>query len=192
MDGDYAQIEEVSSRDRTITNTIRTYGQRLFGFIRSRVATNADAEDILQEVWYQLSKVVDVDSIEQVSSWLFRVARNKVTDNYRKKKPDLLEDFTANQEGEGIPFQDLLLADFNTPETETFKEIFWETLLDALDKLPEKQRYVFVQNELEGKTLQQIADEQGENIKTLISRKRYAVQFLRKQLQDLYDELLDY
>ena len=193
MDGDYAQIEEVStSRDRTITNTIRTYGNRLFGFIRSRVATNADAEDILQEVWYQLSRVVDIESIEQISSWLFRVARNKVTDNYRKKKPDLLEDYAVTQDDEGIPFQDILLADFNTPETETLKEIFWETLLDALDQLPEKQRDVFVQNELEGKTLQQIADEQGENIKTLISRKRYAVQFLRKQLQDLYDELLNY
>ena len=193
MDGDYAQIEEVSpSRERTITHTIRTYGNRLFGFIRSRVSTNADAEDILQEVWYQLSRVVDIESIEQISSWLFRVARNKVTDNYRKKKPDLLEDYNASQDHDGIPFQDLLLADFNTPETETFKEIFWETLLHALDQLPEKQRDVFVQNELEGKTLQQIADDQGENIKTLISRKRYAVQFLRRQLQDLYDELLDY
>ncbi len=192
MDGDFAEIENDSGRNRTITDAIRKYSNRLFGFIRGRVSSNADAEDILQEVWYQFSKVVEIESIEQVSSWLFRVARNKVTDNYRKKRPSLLEDYAIEHDDGTTSFQEILLADFNTPETETLKEIFWETLLDSLEDLPEKQREVFVLNELEGKTLQQIADESGENIKTLISRKRYAVQHLRVQLQDLYDELINY
>jgi RNA polymerase sigma factor (sigma-70 family) len=192
MDGDFAEIENDSGRNRTITEVIRKYSTRLFGFIRGRVSSNADAEDILQEVWYQLSKVVEIESIEQVSSWLFRVARNKVTDNYRKNKPALLEDYAYEHDDGTTSIKEILLADFNTPETETLKEMFWETLLDSLEELPEKQRAVFVLNELEGKTLQQIADESGENIKTLISRKRYAVQHLRVQLQDLYDELINY
>ena len=179
-------------RENTITGAVAEYGKRLFQFIRGRVRTNADAEDIAQEVWYQFSKVVDTAPIEQVSGWLFRVARNKVTDSYRKQKPESLEDFTyEDEEGESL-FRDILLADYNTPETETLRELFWEELFEALDELPEKQRDVFVWNELEDQTFQEIADRTGENIKTLISRKRYAVQFLRKRLETLYKEFLNY
>ena len=85
-------IPLATNREQTITNAIDTYGKRLFSFIRSRVPSNADAEDILQDVWFQLSKVIQIDTIEQISGWLFRVARNKVTDRYRKTQPDLLED----------------------------------------------------------------------------------------------------
>ena len=176
---------------RNIAQTVREYSQRLFGFIRGRVRTDEDAEDILQDVWYQLSNVVDLEGIEQVSSWLFRVARNRVTDSYRKKKPDLLEDYAYENEEGDISFREILLADDQTPETEALREAFWEALFDALDELPENQKNVFVWNELEDKTFQQISDETGINIKTLISRKRYAVQHLRKRLQNLYDDFFE-
>ncbi len=176
----------------TVPGVVQTYSQRLFRFIRNRVPSNAEAEDILQEVWFQLSKVVDIDSIEQISGWLFRVARNRVTDSYRKQQPLLLEDMSYEDEEGEDHLTDILWSDFPTPEEENLKEIFWATLFEALDELPEKQRQVFVWNELEDQTFQEIADRTGENIKTLISRKRYAVQHLRNRLQALYDEFMDY
>lgn len=188
---EYIRIPMTEKRERTIQNAVQNYGQRLFRFIRDRVRTNSDAEDILQDVWYQLSNVVDLEGIEQVSSWLFRVARNRVTDSYRKKKPDLLEDYAYENEEGDISFREILLADDQTPETEALREAFWEALFDALDELPEHQKNVFVWNELEDKTFQQISDETGINIKTLISRKRYAVQHLRKRLQNLYDDFFE-
>ena len=188
---EYIRIPMTEKRERTIQNAVQNYVQRLFRFIRDRVRTNSDAEDILQDVWYQLSNVVDLEGIDQVSSWLFRVARNRVTDSYRKKKPDLLEDYAYENEEGDISFREILLADDQTPETEALREAFWEALFDALDELPENQKNVFVWNELEDKTFQQISDETGINIKTLISRKRYAVQHLRKRLQNLYDDFFE-
>lgn len=179
-------------RETTVNRAMKKYGQGLFRFIRGRVATNADAEDIFQDVWYQFSKVLEANPVEQISGWLFRVARNRVTDSYRKKKNELLDDYAYEDEEGDIVFRDILLADFNTPETETLRELFWEELFEALDELPEKQRDVFIWNELEDETFQEIADRTGENIKTLISRKRYAVQFLRKRLEQLYEEFLSY
>ena len=178
-------------RERKISKVINAYGNRLFRFIRGRVPTNADAEDITQEVWYQLSRVVELDAIEQISGWLFRVARNRITDSYRKQKPDLLEDKNFENEDGRFDFKDILIADSVSPEEENLKEIFWEELFKALDELPEKQRNVFVWNELEDQTFQEIADRTGENIKTLISRKRYAVQHLRVRLEALYEEFFD-
>ena len=178
-------------RERKISNVINEYGNRLFRFIRGKVPNNADAEDIIQEVWFQLSKVVELDSIEQISGWLFRVARNRITDNYRKQKPDLVIDRGyENEEGDTF-FRDILISDALSPEDENLKEIFWEELFLALDELPENQKNVFVWNELEDQTFQEIADRTGENIKTLISRKRYAVQHLRKRLEELYEEFFD-
>ena len=179
-------------RERTIAGVIKEYNRKLFGFIRGRVSNNADAEDILQDVWYQLSRVGNIDSIEQISGWLFRVARNRLTDDYRKQKPALLEDQSyENEEGE-FNWKDILMADTPNPEEENLKELFWEELLEALEELPENQRNVFVWNELEDQTLQEIADRTGENIKTLISRKRYAVQHLRKRLESLYQEFREH
>lgn len=175
-------------RERNISGVINEYGNRLFRFIRGRVPTNADAEDITQEVWYQLSRVVELDSIEQISGWLFRVARNRITDSYRKQKPDLLEDKNYENEEGNFNFKDILMADSVSPEDENLKEIFWEELFKALDELPEKQKNVFVWNELEDETFQEISDRTGINIKTLISRKRYAVQHLRTRLEALYTE----
>lgn len=179
-------------RQRTITGVIKEYNRKLFGFIRGRVSNSADAEDILQDVWYQLSKVGNLDSIEQISGWLFRVARNRLTDDYRKQKPALIED-QSYENGEGdLYLKDILMADTPSPEVENLKELFWEELLEALDELPENQRNVFIWNELEDQTFQEIADRTGENIKTLISRKRYAVQHLRKRLENLYKEFQDF
>lgn len=137
-----------------------------------------DAEDILQEVWFQLSRIINLDEIENINAWLHRVARNKITDNYRK---------SASQATEELEDLDLLIHE-GLPDDEMFKELFWDELFSALDELPEKQRVVFLKNELEDRTLQEIADESGENLKTIISRKRYAVQHLRQKLQRLYDE----
>jgi len=162
---------------------------QLFGFIRKRVNSKEDAEDVLQDVWFQFSNFSGLESLENISAWLFRVARNRITDLYRKKKTNSLEDFSfVNQDGE-TSFRSILLAVETEPELHQFKHIFWEQLMEALNELPEKQREVFVQNELENKTLQEIANQSGENLKTIISRKGYAIKHLRTKLSSLYDEL---
>ena len=135
--------------------------------------------------------MIELDSIEQMSGWLFRVARNRITDNYRKKTPDLLLDRNDKDDEKGFDFKEILMADTLSPEDENLKEIFWEELFKALDELPEKQRNVFVWNELEDQTFQQISDRTGVNIKTLISRKRYAVKHLRTRLEALYQEFFN-
>jgi RNA polymerase sigma factor (sigma-70 family) len=168
-----------------------TYGQKLFGFIRSRVPSNADAEDILQDVWFQFSKVLQVETIDQVSGWLFRVARNRLTDRYRKTQPDLLEDLQQGGD-EGSFIKEILLAEPEDQDAAELKELFWESLFEALEELPEAQRNAYVWNELEDMTLQEMADKSGESIKTWISRKRYAVQHLRKRLEVLYKEFIDH
>ena len=175
-------------RKLTISGVINEYGNRLFRFVRGRVPTNADAEDITQEVWYQLSRVIELDSIEQISGWLFRVARNRITDSYRKQKPDSLEDHNYENEDGNFSFRDILMAETLSPEEEDLKDIFWEELFTALEEIPEEQRNVFIWNELEDQTFQEIADRTGVNIKTLISRKGYAVKHLRQRLEDLYRE----
>ena len=174
-----------------IVQTIKKYSKQLFGFIRQRVSSDEDAEDILQDVWYQLSSQPEVEAIEQVGSWLYRVARNRIVDTYRKQRPETLEDYGYEDEDGEIVFKDLLLADDGTPESDYLRELFWQQLMEALDELPENQRQVFVWNELEDETFQQIADRTGENIKTLISRKRYAVQHLRQRLESLYQDLIE-
>ncbi len=184
-------MAEQNNQNNKVGQVVREYGNRLFGFIRNRVRTNADAEDILQDVWYQFSRVVDTESIEQVSGWLFRVARNRITDSYRKKETESLEDFAYTDDEGNEQFQDILLAEFPSPEDEDLKEIFWQELFRALDELPKNQRDVFVWNELEDQTFQEISDRTGVNIKTLISRKRYAVQHLRNRLASLYEEFLN-
>jgi RNA polymerase sigma factor (sigma-70 family) len=179
-------------RSQNIADALKQYGKRLFGFIRSRVRTLEEAEDITQEVWYQFSNLVDVESIEQVNAWLFRVARNKITDNYRKKKVDLLDDQTFEDDGDGdYMLRDLLPSEEDVPELENLKEIFRKELFAALEELPVNQQQVFIWNEIEDMTFQEISDLTGENIKTLISRKRYAVQHLRKKLLPLYNELMN-
>jgi RNA polymerase sigma factor (sigma-70 family) len=188
-------IEPVMSNSpgKNISSVISQFGQRLLGFIRKRVNNEADAEDILQDVWYQLTATVDTEPIERVGSWLFTVARNKITDRYRKKKPELLEDIITVEDEEGnISFKDILLDNSNNPETEYLRSLFWETLNESLQELPEDQRNVFVWNELEDIPFKEIAERTGEKVNTLISRKRYAVLFLRERLQILYSEIINH
>jgi RNA polymerase sigma factor (sigma-70 family) len=182
-----------SSSRKNISSVISQFGKRLLGFIRQRVNNEADAEDILQDVWYQLTATVDSEPIGQVSSWLFKVARNKIIDNYRKKKPELMEDALAfeNEDGE-INFREILMDKNNNPETEYLRSLFWETMDRALDELPAEQRNVFVWNELEDISFKEIAARTGEQVNTLISRKRYAVLHLRERLNSLYKEIINY
>lgn len=174
----------------SITQTFRRFGKKLFGFVRNKVQSNEDAEDILQDVWYQLSNFSNINEIENLGAWLYQVARNKVTDNYRKQKSDSLESYMQEGEEGEWNIKDILLMDeSNSPDLAYFKEVFWKELLIALDELPESQKEVFVLNEIEDLTLQEIADKKGENLKTIISRKGYAVKYLRKRLNYLYQDL---
>ncbi|WP_353483541.1 sigma-70 family RNA polymerase sigma factor [Haliscomenobacter sp.] len=177
------------SEKNTILSTVRRYGSKLFRFIRGRVRSEEEAEDILQDVWVQLSRLSNLEEVESISAWLYQVARNRITDTYRKKSTESLDDLAFEDEDGNLDFKEILLSDSQSPEDAFFKEIFWDALMQALDELPENQRQVFVWNELEDLTLQEIADKTNENLKTIISRKRYAVQHLRQRLQALYDEL---
>ena len=180
------------SQNQDIVTAVKSYGKRLLGFIRNRVKSDEDAEDILQEVWYQLSNVVNLGDIEQVGGWLYRVARNKITDSYRKKTTVSLEELGYEDEDGEWNFREVLLADSADPSMEQLREVFWEELMSALDDLPENQRQVFIWNEMEDMTLQEIAGKTGENLKTIISRKGYAVKHLRKRLENLYHDFLNY
>jgi RNA polymerase sigma factor (sigma-70 family) len=180
----------VENRKRNITEVINTYSRRLLGFIRKRVDNPSDAEDILQDVFYQL--VDNTQPIEQLTGWLFTVARNKITDRQRKHKPSLLEDLFASEDGEDWGWAELFFDEKDNPETEYLRSMFWETLNAALNELPKEQKQVFVMNELEGIPFKDIADKTGETVNTLLSRKRYAVLHLRKRLSVLRDELLNY
>jgi RNA polymerase sigma factor (sigma-70 family) len=181
-----------AAQKRNITQVINDYSKRLLGFIRKRVANEADAEDILQDVFYQF--IGNTEPIEQLTSWLFAVTRNKITDRQRKKKPDLLEDMygDADDEDETLNWSEFFFDAADNPETEYLRSLFWDELNNALDELPEEQKLVFVLNELEGVPFKIIAQQTGETVNTLISRKRYAVLHLRERLQVLRNELLNY
>jgi RNA polymerase sigma factor (sigma-70 family) len=175
---------------KSISGTIQEFGEKLFGFVRKKVKTTEDAEDILQEVWFQLSNLDDIDGLDNVSAWLYEVARNKITDKARKKTNLSIEDYIYESEEGDFDFKEiLLLDDTSNPELAFFKELFWKEFQQALDELPPNQKEVFVLNEIEDLTLQEIADRQGEKLKTIISRKGYAVKHLRNKLNYLYEEL---
>ncbi len=166
---------------------------RLLSFIRNRVSSTEEAEDILQDVFYQFVAGFDtIESIDRVTSWLFSVARNKIIDRYRREasRPQRT-DFTwqAGEDDGPISLQEILPDLGNSPEDQYFKELLWDTVMEALDELPAEQRDIFIQNEMEERSFREIAEETGVSINTLLSRKRYAVLALRKKLQRLYDEL---
>jgi len=181
----------MTKQQANILATINQYGKQLINFIRGKVPTKEDAEDVIQDVWHQLSSLNEIDKLDSMSGWLYRVAKNKITDKFRKKKTQALEDFTYETEEGEISFKEILLADTHTPEDEYIKNLFWDELMNGLDELPEKQRDVFILNELEDISLQQIADQTNENIKTIISRKGYAVKFLRERLKNLYHDFFE-
>jgi RNA polymerase sigma factor (sigma-70 family) len=183
------QMESVQKNN--ITQTINAYSKRLLGFIRKRVNNDADAEDILQDVFYQF--IGNNQPIEQVTAWLFKVARNKIIDRKRKHKPELLEDLYGGGDNDlSFDWSDIFFDGSDNPETEYLRSLFWEELNQALAELPENQRSVFVMNEIDGIPFKEIAERTGETINTLLSRKRYAVLHLRERLQGLRDELLNY
>lgn len=176
-------------KDESLTSTIKKERGRLLTFISNRTPTIEDAEDILQDVFYEL---VQSNTIENTASWLFRVARNKITDWYRKMKPDRLDDISVYQHDDD---EALLLADI-IPSMETAADkklllkLISEELSETLEELPKNQREVFILHELEGKSLKEIAVITNTGIKTVISRKRYAVMYLQERLRSLYNELL--
>lgn len=176
-------------RDQAIARVVRDWSGRLFSFIRRRVSSDEDAEDVLQDVWQQLSAQPEIDAIRQLSAWLHEVARNRVVDRSRKRREELLDDLAspgADEDGEALGLEQFLVAD-ETPEGQYLNRLFWDTLVEALERLPVEQRQVFVENELEGRTLRELAEQSGENIKTLIYRKGAAVKALRRELADLND-----
>lgn len=176
---------------RNITQVINDYSKRLMGFIRKRVTNEADAEDVLQDVFYQF--VGNTQPIEQMSAWLFTVARNKITDRQRKHKPEHLEEVFREEEGEdSINWSELLFDASSNPEKEYLRTLFWEELNAALEELPADQRHAFIKHEIEGISFKELSQQTGESVNTLISRKRYAVLHLRERLSVLKDELLNY
>ncbi|MEO7049120.1 MAG: sigma-70 family RNA polymerase sigma factor [Ferruginibacter sp.] len=181
-----------AERNNNITATIKSISRRLLGFIKQRVTNEEDAEDILQDVFYQFAG--NTETIEQASGWLYKVARNKITDSYRKKKLPLAEDiFASPASDEEMPdWKEMILSETGTPETEYLRNLFWEELQLALDELPEEQRSVFIRNEIDGTPFKDIAEETGVAVATLISRKRYAVLHLRNRLSTLRDEIINY
>ncbi|MEW5800257.1 MAG: RNA polymerase sigma factor [Bacteroidota bacterium] len=166
----------------------RSQRKRLLDFIRQRVRTEEDAEDILSDVFYQLMASYSVtEPIEKMTSWLFTVARNKIIDWYRKKRPESLPR-SENDPALPLNLEDILYDPTQNPDQVYARSLVWTELADALDELPNEQKEVFVMHELEGKSFKEIAEATGEPINTLLSRKRYAVLFLREKLQEMYDE----
>ena len=189
-------IAEPTDRERpSIGETVRKERGRLLTFIRRRLPDPDDAEDVLQDVFVELTEAYQLAKpIERVAAWLFAVARNKISDWYRKTPPGRTLSLTITDEAEaGTPVLGAWLAttDETGPESEFFRETLMDTLTDALTELPDDQREVFVQHELEGRSFRDMAAEWDVPINTLLSRKRYAILHLRKRLRDLYDDFLD-
>jgi RNA polymerase sigma factor (sigma-70 family) len=162
--------------------------KRLFEFIRRRVRTEEDAEDILQDVFYQFVQSYNVaEPIEKLTSWLFTVARNKIIDWYRKRRPRAY-DRSQDESGEPLNLEDILFDPRQNPDEVYSRSLVWTELADALDELPDEQREVFVMHELEGISFKEMAEMTGEGVNTLLSRKRYAVLHLRERLRELYNE----
>jgi RNA polymerase sigma factor (sigma-70 family) len=177
-------------QDQRISEVVKREGSRLRNFIRRRVPDPRDAEDVLQDVFYRLVEANRLlMPIDHVTGWLFRVARNRITDLFRKKKPELFSDAAVeDEEGELLQIEDLLPSPDAGPEALFLRNAVLDELELALDELPDEQREVFVAHELEGRSFKELAAETGVSVNTLLSRKRYAVLHLRERLQSAYDE----
>jgi len=176
--------------DQRISEVVKREQSRLRNFIRRRVPDPRDAEDVLQDVFYKLVEANRLlMPIEHVTGWLFRVARNRITDLFRKKKPESFGDAAVEgEDGEVLQIEDLLPSPNAGPDALYVRNLLLDELELALDELPEEQRDVFVAHELEGRSFKQMAAETGVSVNTLLSRKRYAVLHLRERLQSIYDE----
>jgi RNA polymerase sigma factor (sigma-70 family) len=181
-----AMIEQ----DLQIAAVITKERSRLRSFIRKRVPNEADVEDILQEVFFELARATRLlMPIDYVTGWLFRVARNRITDLFRKKKPESFSDAAIQDEdGEFLRIEDMLPSREAGPEANFARNVLLYELEHALADLPDEQRRVFIAHELEGRSFKELSAETGTSINTLLSRKRYAVQYLRERLESIHDE----
>ena len=181
--------DDVSNRAARIAS--QTGGQ-LKRFIRARVSNDADAEDILQDVWQRLVETLEDGPVEQIWAWLYTVARNRIIDRYRKPPMKSLDELAAEMglEDEGFNLMDFFLREEHTPEHEYLRNQFWKKLHGALAELPPAQRNVFIWHELEGLSFEDIVRRTGENLNTLHSQKRYAVLHLRKRFREYHKEFL--
>jgi len=190
---DAASLEQMAfEQDQRISEVVKREQSRLRNFIRRRVPDPRDAEDILQDVFCELVEANRLlMPIDHVTGWLFRVARNRITDLFRKKKPESFSDTAfADEEDERLLLEDLLPSPDAGPEALYVRHVLLDELELAVGELPEEQREVFVAHELEGRSFKQMAAETGVSVNTLLSRKRYAVLHLRERLQRIYDEFM--
>ncbi len=181
----------MAEQDQRISEAIDREQSRLRNFIRRRVADREDAEDILQEVFYELVEAYRmVKPVEQVTAWLFRVARNRITDLFRRKRREALrnEPATITEDGERLGLEDLLPSAGAGPEAAYARMVLLEELEAALDELPDEQREVFIAHEVMGQSFKELAAETGTSVNTLLSRKHYAVLHLRERLQAIHNE----
>jgi len=185
-----AHVIEMSGQRRPISEIIAEEGAQLRNFIRRRVPDPSDAEDIVQEVFYELVEANHLlMPIEHVTGWLYRVARNRITDLFRRKKPELFTDTSVEDEdGELLRIEDMLPSPDAGPEALYVRNLLLDELELALDELPEEQRDAFVAHEIEGLTFKEMAAETGVSVNTLLSRKHYAVLYLRERLRSIYHE----
>ena len=184
-------IDMTLEQDRRISEAVEQQRSRLRSFIGRRVADPSDVEDILQEVFFELVEAYRLmKPIKTAGAWLFRVARNRIIDRFRKKKPEPLADVSAlSNDDEPLSLEDFLPSPNAGPEAAYTRTVLIEELEAALEELPEEQRWVFIQHEIEARSFKELAAESGVSLNTLLSRKRYAVLHLRQRLQSLYDEL---
>jgi len=186
--GEY--VEQRTEQDRRISEVIQRERQRLLHFIRKRVEDQGDAEDILQDVFYELIEAYRLmKPVEQVGAWLYRVARNRIIDRFRKRRPEAFGGVSSSASNEDLlRLEDLLPSPDAGPEAAYARSVLLEELDAALGELPDEQRDIFIAHEIDGRSFKQLADETGLSINTLLSRKRYAVLHLRRRLQAIYEE----
>jgi RNA polymerase sigma factor (sigma-70 family) len=194
MDAALNDVLTSSAQDREIAATVRRERGRLLAFIRRRVLDSTEAEDVLQEALYELVAAYRLmQPVEQAGAWLMRVARNRIIDRFRKKKPELLADqgveFDEDDDVGGL--EDLLPSPDDGPDAVAIRQLMLEQIETALDELPREQRDVFIAQELEGASFKELAARWNVTVSALLSRKRYAVLYLRKRLQAAYDEWLE-
>ena len=183
-------MEDVLSNDR-ITDIVRREQGRLRSFVRNRVADEGDAEDILQDVFYELVEAYRLmKPVEQAGAWLFRVARNRIIDFFRKKRPVARLKEPITDDPDELTLEELLPSPDAGPEAAYARSLLWEELEAAFEELPAEQRDVFIAHEIDGRSFKQLAAETGLSINTLLSRKRYAVLHLRERLKEINDEIM--
>ena len=182
------------TKEIALEKTVKKERRRQLSFIRKYVPTKEDAEDILQDVLFSLvSGYEEIEFVERISAWLMKVAKNKIIDSYRKKKMNVFSDeivLNEKMDSDDVLSLEDILPDFSRlPDEIYWQNLFWEVIEESLDELPAEQREVFVMNEFDGMSFKRIAEIKNEPVNTLLSRKRYAVLYLRKKLKYLYKEL---